>query len=141
MKKERLASAITGDAYTARFVKITEGKASWWYMTTQDRLRAVRELGYDIIDVNHTAPGHSYACQITIGRENGSETHTAIGIGSCQMGDKIDAAGIAMRRAICSAVMLTGELEEAFDLLRELNGATLQPDRGDAMIEDVLMRV
>lgn len=55
--------------------------------------------------------------------------------GSCLIGREygLDPVGIAIRRGYSNFALATGEFQDAFDKIRELNGGTLDLDKSDKL--------
>lgn len=121
----------------AIFVKVNENNQQYWVFPTAERVAAIRAQGWEIKTTVLTVNGTDYLAQADI--EKVSKVVT--GYGSCAIQGSLDSAGIALRRAICTAISLAGLLPDAMAELRRLNGQTLDMAKSDPLNESVLEKI
>lgn len=121
----------------AIFVKVNENNQQYWVFPTAERVAAIRAQGWEIKTTVLTVNGTDYLAQAEIVKAE----KTVMGYGSCAIQGSLDSAGIALRRAICTAISLAGLLPDAMTELRRLNGQTLDMAKSDPLNESVLNKI
>lgn len=121
----------------AIFVKVNENNQQYWVFPTAERVAAIRAQGWEIKTTVLTVNGTDYLAQAEIVKAE----KTVMGYGSCAIQGSLDSAGIALRRAICTAISLAGLLPDAMTELRRLNGQTLDLAKSDPLNESVLNKI
>ncbi len=121
----------------AIFVKVNENNQQYWVFPTAERVAAIRAQGWEIKTTVLTVNGTDYLAQAEIVKAE----KTVMGYGSCAIQGSLDSAGIALRRAICTAISLAGLLPDAMTELRRLNGQTLDLSKSDPLNESVLEKI
>lgn len=128
----------------AIFVKVNENNQQYWVFPTADRVAAIKSQGWEIdttvLNVNSIDYLAKAEIKYTASRPiKGPEVY--MGYGSCAIQGSLDSAGIALRRAICTAISLAGLLPDAMAELRRLNGQTLDLAKSDPLNESVLEKI
>ena len=121
----------------AIFVKVNENNQQYWVFPTAERVAAIRAQGWEIKTTVLTVNGTDYLAQAEIVKAE----KAVMGYGSCAIQGSLDSAGIALRRAICTAISLAGLLPDAMAELRRLNGQTLDLTKSDPLNESVLEKI
>ncbi len=121
----------------AKLALVREAGEQYWAFPTSERLSAARQQKWEIETTVITVNGNDYLAHVTM-KGNGKEV---IGYGSCGISGLVDAAGVALRRAICSAIMMAGLFPEVFDEQRRLNGRTLDAAKADPLNESVMEKI
>ena len=123
--------------FKAIFVKVNENNQQYWVFPTAERVAAIRAQGWEIKTTVLTVNGTDYLAQAEIVKAE----KVVMGYGSCAIQGSLDSAGIALRRAICTAISLAGLLPDAMAELRRLNGQTLDLAKSDPLNESVLEKI
>ena len=119
----------------AKLALVREGGESYWAFPTSERLAAAKMKGWIVETTVITVNGNDYLAHVIL--KHGTDNREVNGYGSCGISGLVDAAGVALRRAICSAIMMAGLFPEVFDEQRRLNGRTLDAAKSDPLNESV----
>jgi hypothetical protein len=121
----------------AKLALVREAGESYWAFPTSERLAAASMKGWTVETTVITVNGNDYLAHVIL-KSSDKEVN---GYGSCGISGLVDAAGVALRRAICSAIMMAGLFPEVFDEQRKLNGRTLDAAKSDPLNESVMEKI
>jgi hypothetical protein len=126
----------------AKLALVREAGEQYWAFPTSERLSAARQQKWEVEKTVITVNGTDYLAHVTMKCHPGTSAEkSVIGYGSCGISGLVDAAGVALRRAICSAIMMAGLFPEVFDEQRRLNGRTLDAAKSDPLNESVMEKI